>query len=630
MKVDNSLASRLSISLCALVAIVPFLWDQQALTASVIYKQLAIESASMMFAVLCFYCYFRKKSTFEMIVPAIAWPMAGCYLMAVVSVLWAVDVGASVIQLIHMFGLFVLFALVVYTAYMRPGNFPVLLVRTCIAAAVALSLFGLLQNFGYLEDVFYQAAAPAASMVNRNVLAQYLGTMLFPALLMIFWSVNRREVLLSSFAFSILLAVFLLTYTRGAWMGGLVGLMVLFAYIISHSRVRKYFFDDPLIRLKCVATGLALMAAFIVMSLPSPVNHDTLQRKVFDALEQPEDGSSALRRALYANSWEIFLAHPLGIGIGNWRNIYPEYHQAIRKTPGFGLNMQPRNLHSNPYQFLIETGVFGALFALSVLILLTWTVWMMLSCRVYSRQQHMLLLSLFLALIGVSVHSLVSFPFDSPASAMQIWIWLGLIGGLSLCYANQRAEEQQSGGGLLVCAIRLNRTHAGVLLAMFLTGLLAMFWYQYASIHGAELEEKAEILYQHKKCTESLPYIDASVASFQYAYTATMRRSMYHEACDPDRANAFRISLELLNREPYYLHLLIYMLPSALENRRLDVVADVAARLVRVFPDLPDGYHWQGMLAGGKGDYKKARRLFTQALQKDADFQPSKEMLDKM
>ena len=623
---ENGIISKLPLLLYGLVFMVPFLWNSQALIASTIYKYMAIETAAVVSAVLVLHQLMRSKNTIEFTMPAIGWPIIGLYVMAMLSVLWAIDAGAALVPFVHMSGLFILFALVAYATAINPVHFPLMLVRVAVAAAAGLSLLGLLQNFAVVTTLFPQANAPAGTMINKNILAQYLDTMLFPALMMIFWEKDKRVISMAAFAFAVLLALLLVTYTRGAWLGGIIGLFILLGYLKFHPQNSMNVLAHDHLKYKYMSVLLAVIMAVVVMLLPSPVNKGLFKNKFYDAVTQPEEGVAALRVALYMNSWQMFIDNPLGVGLGNWRNAYPEYHQAARNTPGYGVKMQPRELHCDPFLFFVESGVFGGLFFVCLLLLLIRTVWRMLALKIHSSQQRLLLLSLFLSLMGVGVHSFFSFPFKSPASAMLIWVWLGVIAGLSVS-----AAAQGAGAGLLTRTFQMNRLRTGFLFICMLFALVAMVFYQAAHLKGAELEMKSYLLFQaEKKCIESLPVIDEAVSAFPYSYTANMRKSLFHQACDPDRVNAFEISKALLEKEPYYLNMLNNLLPSALQIGRLDVVSDVATRMVNVFPDLPVGYHWQGMIEGGQGHYKKAMKLFSIALEKDAAYQPSKEMLEKM
>jgi len=612
---------RLPALLCACIAIVPFLWWEGSLSAGAFLKFIAIEFIGATFAVIVLFQALRKYQNVKVHLSIMLWPIIGFYVSSILSMFVAVDTGPVLVQCVHLSGMILLFGLVMYVCYIMPSDVPVMLVRTLIASAVGVSLIGLLQYFGYIGDVFFQAAIPAGTMINKNVLAQYIGVMLFPSLLMVFNTKGKWGMFFASSSFCVLLAIILITYTRGAWIGVVIGGGGLFCFLRFHPQIKQDWSKNT--KVQYVYVLVASMLAFMVMALPSPTNNNSFQSKVKDVLNQPEGGSTAMRLALYANSWQMLLDHPLGVGLGNWRNLYPKYHQAARITPDFSVSMQPRKLHNDPFLMFVELGLVGGFFFVSIFIVLSFVVWKVLAGLVYSRQQRLLLLSLYLALLGVGAHSLVSFPFESPASAMQIWVWLAIIAGLSL-------HMKGEGGTFMSWQLSVKKVYVRIIFFLLLLGSAFLGIYNWSYFQGSGLEKDAYTLFHSGKCIDSLPVIDEAVRMFPYSYTANMRKSMYHVACDTDRRRALMISEALLEKEPYYLNLLIYVLPLAWEHEHLNVVYNVSQTLIDLFPELPFGYHWQGMFRGNKGDYEAAKDLFMQALEKQADFQLSLEMLELM
>ena len=128
------------------------------------------------------------------------------------------------------------------------------------------------------------------------------------------------------------------------------------------------------------------------------------------------------RWQMYSDSLSILSDKPiLGVGLGNWDRVYPEYMNS--KLSG----MNPGYLHSDPLQALIELGlVFGGIFILSGCFFLFKSFKTLLSCK--SRSRH-LAIALFCGLFAVAFASLFDFPFRIPA------ISLVFILGLSIfCY----------------------------------------------------------------------------------------------------------------------------------------------------------------------------------------------------
>ena len=128
------------------------------------------------------------------------------------------------------------------------------------------------------------------------------------------------------------------------------------------------------------------------------------------------------RWQMYSDNLSILADKPiLGVGLGNWDRVYPEYMNP--KLSG----MNPGYLHSDPLQTLVELGLlFGGIFILSGCFFLYKSFNILLSRS--NRSKHLAIAS-FCGLAAVLVASLVDFPFRIPA------ISLVFILGLSIfCY----------------------------------------------------------------------------------------------------------------------------------------------------------------------------------------------------
>jgi len=96
------------------------------------------------------------------------------------------------------------------------------------------------------------------------------------------------------------------------------------------------------------------------------------------------------------------------------------------------------------------------LFFIGIFLVTAWNTWKINSEAGIDRRDRLLSLALLIALADVGAHSLVSFPFHHPASAMQIWLWLGLAGGIALretknAYASMPMTEMRWKVSAMVC-----------------------------------------------------------------------------------------------------------------------------------------------------------------------------------
>jgi putative inorganic carbon (HCO3(-)) transporter len=124
----------------------------------------------------------------------------------------------------------------------------------------------------------------------------------------------------------------LLTYTRGAWLGCLVGVGAVVA-----------------LRKQAIVLGTALLVAMIaaVVLLPGV-------RQRAESIVDPRDPTARDRLLMWRSGWAMALDHPLlGVGPGQVKHVFPRYAapDALRQTRS--------HLHNTPLQILVERGALG-------------------------------------------------------------------------------------------------------------------------------------------------------------------------------------------------------------------------------------------------------------------------------
>ncbi len=184
--------------------------------------------------------------------------------------------------------------------------------------------------------------------------------------------------------------------------------MPLSADSISQTFARTSRFAIPLFFL----FGLAL-TYFFLFGRGSELFLDRLQ---YGLLYSHSD----LRWQLYQDTLGMLQGHWfLGVGLGCWSFFYSSYAD-------LGMSgMTPVYLHSDPYQVLVETGVFGAAILGSLVVIISKQV---VTC-VYGSEGHgvSVLIGAFCGLVALMVASLVDFPFHIPAIASLAAACLALI-----------------------------------------------------------------------------------------------------------------------------------------------------------------------------------------------------------
>ena len=229
--------------------------------------------------------------------------------------------------------------------------------RRCTVAAIwsglIVAFYGILQyvfagTFASVwidSDLFEGISGRAVSTLeNPNMLGEYL-IMILPMALAT-WISGKGMSRKSSFvAFACLGMCLILTWSRGAWLGFLLAIIV---FLLIWNRRAMWL----------VVAGV-ISLPFLSFVLP-----DTVVSR-FTSIGNLADSSTSYRVNIWRGAMHMARDHlftGIGVGEGAWREIYPDY-----TLPGIEAAPHSHNLF---IQITIETGIFGILFFIIILILL--------------------------------------------------------------------------------------------------------------------------------------------------------------------------------------------------------------------------------------------------------------------
>lgn len=135
----------------------------------------------------------------------------------------------------------------------------------------------------------------------------------------------------------------------------------------------------------------------------------------------PHVNTVMVRSALYRNATAMVLTAPLGVGSGNFRHVYPLYHDAVTPTPTHAITVHPERVHNDWLQFAVEHGVVGGL--------LLWLLLFVLLFRAATAAEVDVAATALPALIVANglLCASFSFPLQMPASAFLFWLAAGLL-----------------------------------------------------------------------------------------------------------------------------------------------------------------------------------------------------------
>jgi len=287
--------------------------------------------------------------------------------------------------------------------------------KRCLGAvvigAVLVSGYGVYQNFFGEQDTTWQdtemfeeiSGRVVSTFENPNVLGEYL-IMVIP-LLLAFAVVSKKR--LTGFAsllmFALGCACLIYTWSRGAWLGMILAMLVFF---LVYTR-------------KTMAVCLA--ALFLIPFLPLVLPETILTR--FTSIGDLGDSSTSYRVSIWVASMKVIENHPfagIGIGTGAFSKVYPLYSlSGIEKAP---------HSHNLFLQTAIEIGIPGLLVLLGVIFIFAQNSFSFFKkCKNgVMKEGKIISLALFAGIMGVLLQGLTDYIWYNYRLYLMFWIVIGL------------------------------------------------------------------------------------------------------------------------------------------------------------------------------------------------------------
>ncbi len=248
----------------------------------------------------------------------------------------------------------------IYCCYMLGYFLAVNLIRTegwikrCVGSifvsSFIVSMYGIYQNFLGTAQTIWQdtemfsgiGGRVVSTFENPNVLAEFI-IITLPFALAVFLSAKGFFGRFASFGiFSVGVACLIFTWSRGAWLGIMIGLVV---FMLIYSR-------------RTMMILLAGIAAIPFLPLVLPVSIITR----FTSIGDISDSSTAYRVHIWQGSFAMlrdFWVSGIGVGKEAFRAVYPTYAFA-------GIESAPHS-HNLYLQIGIELGLFGLIIFIAAL-----------------------------------------------------------------------------------------------------------------------------------------------------------------------------------------------------------------------------------------------------------------------
>ena len=296
----------------------------------------------------------------------------------------------------------------------------------CVGAAVisafGVAALGIYENFfgtaslNWIDQTMFEEieGRVVSTFANPNVLAEYL-IMVLPFSASVFFFTKKPGLRLGSLiAFCVTALCLVYTWSRGAWLGFLIGAVIFFIIYSRRSMVFMFF---------CV-----LAVPFLPLVLPSSV----VSR--FLSIGNLKDSSTAYRVNIWKgciNMIKDYFFEGIGVGQEAFRAVYPKYSLS-------GIEAAP-HAHNLYLQIVLQIGIVGLIVFIGVIFLfLRSNLTFFRDESAAMRPSRLLTAAGFCGIAAVLVQGMTDYIWYNYRIFCMFWLVLGITTALRRCAAAEK------------------------------------------------------------------------------------------------------------------------------------------------------------------------------------------------
>lgn len=490
-----------------------------------------------------------------------------------------------------------------------------LLVRSIALMSLIVSAYGLIQILGFDPIAWPSGRFESYRSFSTLGNPMFLGELLALSLPVVFGGMfvaRGRERFFFGISAAVTAACLVTTFTRGSWLGGALGLLVILPHLIKG------------VDRKRLIAGLALtMAAGLLFAGVLTFSGKLPAKEIADRLASTfssGEGSGATRIEIWKASLSMVAARPvIGWGPDSYRLVYPKY-ATLNHYRIAGRNIVADNAHNYPLQLATSVGILGTLLYIAIILL---------ALRRIRRLSvfDLLIVGLGGGVIGYLIA--LFFGISIVAASAVLWIVLGALAGFARQPSVYKQILPESEGKRIL----LERARPGIFAVNALLLILAFSWlvrpyladrYYARALSAAEQKRPIEMVDAlFVKASEYAPYEEQYLlgSGFYYSSLAKIyrKKELYLEAAD-----RFFLVQEASPLETNgYTFLATTFLDLAKITGNDDYKESAIEQLIKeieLAPNFAPGYYLLGSTLKDLGDYRGAIEVLKKSIEKDPNY----------
>ncbi len=349
-------------------------------------------------------------------------PLAALLLWFFVGLSYAVNPYEVIKRFLHLLAAGAAFFLALQL-FFSPARAKILLWALALAG-LGVAVIGMGQHLFRLS-LIPQIVPPAATFANKNMAAHFV-VLSMPAAMILFLVERTRFVYLLSITLALQTTFLVYAQTRASWLALVAQLtLIILFFLLFHKSNRLLCLTKK--QKKGILLGLVMAACLIGLGEGASFSgYRNIVSRVAQSQSYVKEPGREVRFALWLNTLAMARDHlVVGVGLGNFKNHYPRYHNAVLKDQSFSVARQAANTHNDLLQGLAELGLVG-LGLFSWLVLQT-AATARLSLQGENEEQQIIAALALTGLLAFLVIALFSFPMACSLPPFMAALYLGLL-----------------------------------------------------------------------------------------------------------------------------------------------------------------------------------------------------------
>ena len=344
-----------------------------------------------------------------------------------VSFYISTNLAESLWEIFYLIGWMLIYGFIIN--YIDNRRFQNIIVSTAIIGSL-LSLLVYNDIYNIISLNIPSSGKLSATFGYKNFFAQYL-CFVIPACITSIYMIKHKQMKLLIIALSFInIGALVITRCRAAWLG-IFFMLIIFSLLNKQNLIndiKKIIYNKKSLSISIILVFVLSFIIFKPIDISTGIwigDKSSIKDTLLSIQNIHEKSTWGDRIEMYQGSFEMIKKQPfLGVGLGNWKVIYPGYanNNSYTDYDKHKVILRP---HNDILWIATEIGIIGVIF---LIVFLGYHIKLLfIQFKNKKNDNQYLLLFCILSLTAISIESLFDFPKERVIPNLYIWIILAYI-----------------------------------------------------------------------------------------------------------------------------------------------------------------------------------------------------------